>query len=175
MRRSGLDGWSSTERHASSGAVWFEERARPHHPVVELTEEGALALARQYWQEVESFTLRLVRARERGGQRELRLLGRWTLLRFGAPEVTVGESGTRSRFPIVGGQLARTPGGSITFAQVVWPAVELRVTVEGFVPRFDDGAGSRSLAGALSRYGQRRLHVGVSRSYFTRLIREAAR
>ena len=65
----------------------------------------------------------------------MRLLGRWTLLRFGAPQTVVDESGAFTRFPIVGGLLARAPGGSITFAQVVEPAVELRATIDGFFPR----------------------------------------
>ncbi len=88
---------------------------------------------------------------------ELRLLGRWPLLRFGAPQTLVDASGVLCRFPITGGLLARSPGGSITFAQVVAPAIELRATIDGFYPR---------LSARLYRHVQQRIHTSISRRYF---------
>ncbi len=175
MTRAPIAGWSSTEAYGPGGTVRFEQHARPSVPVVELSEEGALTLGRRYWDEVAAFTHRVVRACERGDALDLRLFGRWTLLRFGASEATVDESGALSRRPIAGGLLARRPGGSITFAQTVQPVVEVRVTVDGFVPRLGSRPGAPAWTGALYRHGQRRLHSSVSRRYLGRLIREAAR
>lgn len=166
MARPALTGWSSTERKSPNGAVQFEQRVSATRPLVELTEQGALALGERYWQEVEALTRGLVRTRRNAGGVELRLLGRWSLLRFGAPQTVIDPSGALSRFPITGGLLARTPEGSITFAQVVTPAVELRATIDGFHPR---------LSGALYRHVQQRVHTGVSRRYFRRLLTEGPR
>ncbi len=173
MRRSTLAGWNSTDEYALGGAVRLEQCVRPPSAVVDLSEEGGLALGRGYWQGVESFTYRLVRARQQGSEIELRLVGRWTLLRFGDPELAADDSGALSRYPIVGGVLARRPGGSISFAQSVRPAVELRVTVDGFVPRLNGRPGWPVWTGALYRQVERRLHTEISRRYFTRMIREA--
>ncbi|MGZ4337023.1 MAG: hypothetical protein ACXVRA_06885, partial [Gaiellaceae bacterium] len=125
--------------------------------------------------EVEAYTHGLVRACERERDLELRLLGRWTLLRFGAPQTVVNESGALSRFPIVGGLLARAPAGSITFAQTIRPTIELRATIDDFLPRFDGRPGGPAWTGALYRHVQRRLHTSVSHRYFRRLIGENAR
>ena len=170
-----LAGWSSTDECALGGAVRLEQRVRPPSLVVDLSEEGGLALGRGYWQGVESFTYRFVRARQRGAELELRLFGRWTLLRFGDPEAAADESGALSRFPIVGGLLARSAGGSITFAQTVRPALELRVTVDGFFPRLNGRPGWPVWTGALYRQVERRLHAEISRHYFTQMIGEATR
>jgi hypothetical protein len=175
MPRPRLTGWSSSERQSPDGAVQFEQRVRSTHPLVELSERGAAALGERYWEEVEAFTHRLVLERKRGCELELRLLGRWTLLRFGAPQTVVDESAAFTRFPIVGGLLARAPGGSITFAQVVEPVVELRATIDGFFPRLGGKPGGPPWAGALYRHVQRRLHTSVSRRYFRRLIAEGPR
>ena len=166
MARPTLMGWSSTERKSPDGAVQFEQRVSATRPLVELTERGARALGERYWQEVEACTHGLVRARRHAEEIELRLLGRWPLLRFGAPRTLVDPSGVLVRFPIVGGQLARSPGGSITFAQVVAPAIELRATIDGFYPR---------LSARLYRHVQQRIHTSVSRRYFTRLLAEGPR
>jgi hypothetical protein len=55
VRRSEPVGCSSTEEYAPGGAVRFEQRPRPPAPVVALSEEGAHALGRRHWDEVESF------------------------------------------------------------------------------------------------------------------------
>jgi len=166
VARPTLTGWSSTEWKSPDGAVRFEQRVSATRPLVELTERGALALGESYWQEVEARTHRLVRARRHAGEIELRLLGRSTLLRFGAPLTVVDDAGVLSRFPIVGGWLARSPGGSITFAQAVTPEVELRATIDGFHPR---------LSARLYRHVQQRIHTSISRRYFARLLSERPR
>ncbi len=106
MPRPKLSGWSSSERVSPLGAVQFEQLVTSSRPLVEHSEAGALALAAHYWNEVEVTTRRLVRARERDGGIALVLFGRLTLLRFGAPEIAVDETGALSRFPITGGLLA---------------------------------------------------------------------
>ena len=166
MARPALTGWSSTERTSPDGSVQFEQRVRATRPLVELSERGALALGERYWPEVEACTRRLVRARRLTGEIDLRLLGRWTLLSFGAPQTIVDASGALCRYPIIGGLLARSGAGSITFAQVVAPEVELRATIDGFQPR---------LSAALYRHVQQRIHTSVSRRYFRRLIAEGPR
>lgn len=170
MARRELFGWTSTERYAATGAVCFEQRVRSARPLVEVSEQGALVLGQRYWREVERVTFGLVRAKRRGQELELRLFGHFTLLRFGAPQTVVDESGASSRFPIVGGLLARTPAGSITFAQTTQPSVELRATIDGFFPRLDSRPGHHPWTGALYRQVQRRLHLSISRRYFRRLV-----
>jgi hypothetical protein len=167
--------WSSTAQHVAGGAVRFEQSARPAAPAVGLSEAGARELADAYWREVEAFTRGLVRARNSGDGIELRLLGRWTLLCFGRPETLVDGSQASSRLPILGGALARAPGGSITFAQTVAPELELRTTVDGFLPRLAGAQGGFHPARALSWKIQRRLHVAISRRYLMRLVDRASR
>jgi hypothetical protein len=168
-------GWSTTERQSPDGGVELEQRVRATHPLVELSERGALELGTRYWETVEAATWRLVRRRTRGHELELRLLGGLTLLRFGAPQTAVDQSGASSRFSIVGGLLARAPGGSITFAQIVQPVVELRATIDGFFPRLGTRPGGPPWTGALYWHVQRRLHISISRRYFRRLIAEGSR
>jgi hypothetical protein len=175
VARPQLTGWSSAESQSPDGAVQFEQRVHATRPLVEFSERGALALGSRYWEEVAVATGRLVRPHRTGQELELRLLGRWTLLRFGAPQAAVDDSGVWSRFAIVGGLLARAPGGSITFAQTAGPVVELRATVDGFFPRLGGRPGGPPWTGALYRHVQRRLHTSVSRRYFRRLIAEGPR
>lgn len=175
MARPKLTGWSSTERVSPTGAVEFEQLVTSTRPLVPHSEAGALALAESYWHEVELTTHRLVRIRARDGAIALRLLGRWTLLRFGAPSTDVDETGVLSRFPITGGALARTPGGSITFAQTSGPQIELRATIDGFFPRLGSRPGGPAWTGGLYRHVQQRIHTSISRRYFQRLIGEEPR
>jgi|1186.fasta_scaffold43743_2 hypothetical protein len=172
MPRPDLTGWSSTERVSEAGAVTFEQLVTSSRPLVEHSEAGALALAESYWSEVELTTRRLVRVRRHDGAIALRLLGRWTLLRFGAPTAVVDETGVLSRFPITGGALARTAGGSITFSQTAMPAVRLRATIDGFFPRLGGRPGGPAWTGGLYRHVQQRIHTNISRRYFRRLIGE---
>ena len=172
MARPDLTGWSSTERISPTGAVQFEQLVTSTRPLVDQSEAGARELGRSYWLAVESTTRRLVRARERGGGVSLRLFGRLTLLHFGAPETVVDSAGVLTTFPITGGLLARSPGGSITFSQTAPPAVQLRATIDGFFPRLAGRPGAPSWTGALYRHVQQRIHTNVSRRYFRRLIAE---
>ena len=167
-----LAGWASTEQVSPTGAVVFEQRVHASRPLVEHSEAGALELADRYWREVGITTRGLVRRHKRTGGIELRLFGRLTLLRFGPPETVVDGSGTLSRFPIVGGLLARTPGGSISFAQTAGETIELRATIDGFFPRLAGRPGAPIWTGALYRHVQRRLHTSISRRYFRRMIGE---
>ena len=172
MARPALTGWSSTERESPDGAVQFDQRVRANRPLVELSERGALVLGDRYWQEVAAATGQLVRRHRHGDELELRLLGGPTLLRFGPPQTSAEATGVWSRFPIVGGLLARAPGGSITFTQTVEPEVELHATIDGFFPRLGGRPGWPKWSGALYRQVQRRLHTSVSRRYFRRLMAE---
>jgi hypothetical protein len=174
VARPQLSGWSSTERQSPDGAVQFDQRVRLARPLVDLSEAGALRLAARYWSEVAAVTHGLVRARQGTGGVELRLTGRWTLLRFGAPTTVADEAGVLIRFPIVGGLLARAPGGAISLAQTVQPAVELRATIDGFFPRLGGRPGRPAWTGGLYRHVQSRIHTMVSRRYFLRLIGEEA-
>jgi hypothetical protein len=172
MARPALTGWSSSERVSPAGAVEFEQRAQATRPLVELSADGALELGSRYWREVEAATHRLVRARTRDGEVELRGLGVLTLLRFGRPETAVDEARVLSRFPIVGGLLARSPAGAISFSQTSGPPVELRATIDGFFPRLAGRPGAPAWTGALYRHVQRRLHTSISDRYFRRMIGE---
>jgi hypothetical protein len=93
MSRSGVievDGWQTRDRQTEDGAVESEQRAALGDLVVEFSAEGAERLGNAYWREVERFTGRLVRDRQRQGSLELCLLGRGpALLRFGAPLIEV--------------------------------------------------------------------------------------
>ena len=175
MKRTTLNGWDSIEEHTADGAVRFEQRARPPATAVDLSEDGARDLAERYWREVEAFTRRAVQARQLADGLELRLLGRWTLLSFGRPQLRVDGSQASSRYPILGGWLARAPGGSITFAQTVAPELELRETVDGYFPRLGSGPEGPGWRGALPWQIQRRLHVAVSRRYLALLVDRASR
>ena len=90
-----VDGWETWQRQTDDGAVESEQRVALRAPVVEFSAAGAEHLGRAYWREVERFTRRVVRARERMGSLELRLFGNGpTLLRFGRPE---GRGDRRAR------------------------------------------------------------------------------
>jgi hypothetical protein len=172
MARRALTGWSSSERVSPAGAVAFEQRAEATRPLVELSEAGALELGARYWREVETATHHLVRVRTHDGGVELRGLGLLTLLRFGHPETAVDETRVLSRFAIVGGLLARTPAGSISFSQATGPPVVLRATIDGFFPRLAGRPGGPAWTGTLYRLVQRRLHTSISDRYFRHMIGE---
>ncbi|HSB37949.1 MAG TPA: hypothetical protein VLD13_02580 [Gaiellaceae bacterium] len=156
-----MDGWEWWQRHAADGAVESEQRVALARPVVEFSPAGAERLGRAYWREVQRLTGSLVRARERDGAVELRLLGGPVLLRFDRPTLEADQARAACSYAIAGGLLARRAAGEISFEQT--PG-SLRSTIRGFFPRV-----------AFYDRLQGRAHVAVSRRYFRRLIAEAGR
>jgi hypothetical protein len=170
-----LHGWRSSHRESRSGAIASEQRVALTTPVTAATIDGARALGRRYWVEVERFTRGLVRARRRGETTELRLLRRGPLLlSFAAPQLRASASLVVCRYPILGGFLARRPGGAITFVQTGPPRAELRSAISGFFPALAAKPGLPPWTGALYAHVQARLHLAISRRYFSRVIAEAS-
>jgi hypothetical protein len=166
-----MDAVESESRQSPTGAVASQQRLRVARPVVAASEEGALALGRVYWEEVERFTRRLVRVRPRRGSVELTLLGRFVLLRFGPADTRLDGDSVVCRYPILGGLLARAPGGAISFSQQGGDRPELRSAITGFQPRLAARPGRPDWTGALYAHVQARLHGAVGRRYFARLER----
>jgi hypothetical protein len=160
-----LDHWRSTQRRDAEGLVESEERIRLTKLVVAQSEDGARYLGERYWLAVAHASRGLVRRRDRGSAVELRFLGRGPcLLRFAAPTTTIDDSCVTCRYGILGGMLTRSAGGALTLTQVERPDPELSAAVSGFAPR---------LVRPLYEQLQRRLHLAVSRRYFTALVTEA--
>jgi hypothetical protein len=158
------DGWRSRDRRHPDGAVESVQRAALAAPAVTVDEDGASRLGAGYWEEVRRASGGLVRPRACEGGVELRLLGHGpALLRLDAPRLTAGGGTATCSYRILGGALARRPGGTLDVAQAAGEEPELRIAVEGYVPRL------RLLYGPL----QRRFHLRVSRRYLSRLRREA--
>jgi hypothetical protein len=110
------------------------------------------------------------------GAVELRLLGIGPpLLRFGRPETAVTSQSITCRYPILGGVLARTPGGTISFTQTDGCPVEVSAEVDGFFPRLATRRVRRGWSGVLYPHLQARVHVALGRRYLARLHIEAAR
>jgi hypothetical protein len=175
MSRRELRGWRSSSRQSRSGAIASKQRVSIDVPVTAATIDGARALGQRYWLEVEGFTRGLVRARRSGETTELRLLGRGPLLlAFAAPQLRASASVALCRYPIRGGLLARRAAGAISFAQTAPPRAELRSAITGFFPALAARPGLPAWTGALYRGVQARLHLSISRRYFSRLIAEAA-
>lgn len=173
MRRRRLSGWRSEQHVLASGAVDSAQRVFAPGAVVARTEAGAARLGEAYWDEVARFTGRLVRPRTNGSGLELRLLRRGpALLRFGPPELAVTRNGVSCRYPIRDGGLARRAGGEIAFSQTAGAEVELSSVIRGFFPRLAARPGAPRWAGLLYSHGQRRIHLAISRRYFSRLIAE---
>ena len=169
-----MDGWETWQRQTDDGAVESEQRVALRAPVVEFSAAGAEHLGRAYWREVERFTRRVVRARERMGSLELRLFGNGpTLLRFGRPEGEATDGLASCRYPIEGGFLARRPVGEIVLAQVGGSAPAVSSTIRGFFPSLAARQRKPDWTGALYNQVQSRIHVAISRRYFARLIAEA--
>ena len=80
----------------------------------------------------------------------------------------------RCCYPIIGGLLAYQPGGEIVFAQdQVGDRLCLRSTITGFFPALAARPGEPDWTGALYSQVQRRIHLAISRRYFSRLIGRA--
>jgi hypothetical protein len=170
-----MDGWQDWQGQSAGGAIESEQRVALQAPVVEFSNAGAEHLGRAYWREVERVT-RVVRARERDGSVELRVLGHGpSLLRFGAPTFDATPTTVSCTYPIRGGLLARRPVGEIVFAQRADSGLEVRSAIRGFVPTLAAREGKPDWTGSLYNRLQSRIHVAVSRRYFARLIAEAKR
>lgn len=168
--------WSSTQTRSPSGAFESVQRIAFPAPVVERSAAGARRLGELYWREVERSTFRLIRAGTRDGELQITLLGIGpALLRFGQPEYEVSASTVCCRYPIRGGLLARSPGGSISFSQTRTDLVEVRSAIIGFFPRLAVRRPRRLWKGLLYPHVQARLHVALGRRYFARLWLEAGR
>jgi hypothetical protein len=160
-----LDGWRSAQERALDGAIDSDERVRAARPVVERSEDGARRLGDRYWLAVTRASCGLVSRQDTPLGVDLILLRRGPrLLQFGHPEATSDSSHVCCRYTIRGGLLARRPGGELALSQSGGDAPELRAAIRGFVPRW---------GGPLYEHVQRRLHVAISRRYFTQLIEEA--
>jgi hypothetical protein len=159
-------GWRSTQRWSPSGSVESEQRALADGPVVAATREGARTLGDRYWLEVERFAGGLVRVSRSAAGVELRFLpGGPRLLVLGPAELSASGGDVVCRHSIVGGLLARRPGGCLSLSQA--REVELRSTISGFFPVLGRGPGR---AGTLYSHVQSRIHVRISRRFFRGLI-----
>lgn len=166
-----VEGWEAWQGQRADGAVESEQRVVLRRPVVEFSDHGGEQLGRAYWREVERITRRLVRARDRRGSIELRLLGRGpSLLRFGPPTIRATARLVCCSYPIEGGLLAQRSGGEIIFAQTGDESPVVRSAIRGFFPSLASRSASPDWTGALYNQVQSRIHVAVSRRYFARLI-----
>jgi hypothetical protein len=169
-----VQGWENWQRQTADGAVESEQSVVLRERVVDVSPAGAARLGEAYWLEVERVTRGLVRARSRNDTLVLRLLRRGpALLRFGRPSLQATDALVRCSYPIAGGLLARRAAGEIVFAQVGGPEPVLRSTIRGFFPSLSAREGRPGWTGALYSHVQSRIHVAISRRYFSRLLREA--
>jgi hypothetical protein len=168
--------WSSTQTRSPSGAFESVQRTAFSTPVVERSAAGAKLLGEVYWREVQRSTLGVIRVRRSADGLDVRLLGVGpALFRFGRPEHAVNPTIVRCLYPIRGGLLVRTPGGSISFTQTGSGVVEVSSAIAGFFPRLAARRQRRRWQGLLYPQVQARLHVALGRRYFARLWREARR
>lgn len=168
-------GWSQTRD--ATGAFGSIQRLSLPTTVVEHSAGGARRLGDLYWDQLERSTLGILRVRGRADEgTEIRLLGGGpALLRFGPARYELTPSSVTCRYPILGGLLTRTPGGSISFTQTVEGTVEVRSQIDDFFPRLAARRPRRRWKGVLYPQIQTRLHVALGRRYFARLRTEAAR
>jgi len=167
---------SSSLTRSSSGAFESVQRTAFSTPVVERSAAGAKKLGEIYWREVQRSTLGVIRVRRSADGVDLRLLGVGPpLLRFGRPEHAVSSTLVRCLYPIRGGLLVRTPGGSISFTQTGSEAVEVTSAMAGFFPRLAASRQGHRWRGLLYPQVQARLHLALGRRYFARLRQEARR
>ena len=159
-----LAGWRSRYVRGADGAIASDESVALGSSVPLL--DDPLHLAEHYWLALARASGGLVRSRATKRGVELRLLQSVCLLRFGMEETASDTDGASCRYTILGGFLARRPGGRLTLSQRVRPEPALRAAVEGFFPRL----GVRPYQAL-----QHRLHVAVSRRFFAALIAELPR
>jgi hypothetical protein len=168
--------WSSTQTRLPSGAFESVQRIVFPAAVVERSAAGASRLGELYWREVERSTFGVVRVRSGARDLQVKLYGIGpALLRFGQPELAVTSSTVSCRYPILGGLLARSPAGSISFTQAGSEPAEVSSAIDGFFPRLAVRRPRRLWNGLLYPHVQARLHVALGRRYFARLWLEAGR
>jgi hypothetical protein len=154
--------------------VHSEESFELARPVVPVTRDGAGRLGSAYWHEVERSTRGAVRARRTTEGVELCFFGRApALLRFGGPEIQVDPTGISCTYPVLGGLLARGPGGELVFEQRRSPAWCVRTLVRDFSPRLAGRPGRAGWRGFVYYQVQARLHRAIGRRYVARLVRES--
>jgi hypothetical protein len=159
-----LEGFRSSDSRAADGSIATEQRVLAPAPVVALSHDGGECLGRAYWAAIARVSRGLVHARS-GTEVAIRLAAVPSpLLRLGPAEVTIEDDRVTCRYPILGGLLARRPGGALVVAQTGRERAELYVGVTGFFARLGSGTVYRHL--------QQRIHLAVSRRYFTRLLEE---
>jgi len=168
----GVSAW--TQSRGETGAFASIQRASLPHPVVELSAVGAERLGDLYWDQLERSSRGILRVRgDAAGTTEIRLLGiRPALLRFGPAAYEVTSTSVTCLYPIVGGLLARKPGGSISFTQSGEGSIEVRSQVDDFFPRLATRRIRRGWSGVLYPHVQTRLHVALGRRYLERLRTE---
>ena len=147
------------------------QRIALRSPNVAVSHAGALELGRRYWEEVERWSRRLVRARRERDELEL-VLGGLVLFRFGKTETHVGDHEVECRFPITGGLLVARPGGSLSIVQRTRPAGELVVILTGYRPRLESRRSPSVRRLVYSRI-QVSLHDAVSRRFLTRVAEDS--
>jgi hypothetical protein len=168
--------WSSTQTRSPSGAFESVQRTAFSTPVVERSAAGAKRLGEVYWREVQRSTFGVIRMRRTADGLDVRLLGAGpALLSFGRPEHAVSSTTVRCLYPIRGGLLVRSPGGSISFTQTGSDVVEVSSAIAGFFPRLAARNQGHRRNGLLYAQVQARLHVALGRRYFARLRQEARR
>jgi hypothetical protein len=161
---------------AGDGSVASSQRMKLDRPVVPFTIEGALELGRNYWPEVERCTVGVVRRRKRSAGVELCVFGRGpALLLFSEPRLEANSGRVACCYPILGGLLARRPGGSITFEQRSGEQLELRSIIRGFHPQLAANPGAPYWTGTLYNQIQNRIHAAIGRRYFSALQRRSGR
>lgn len=149
-------------RRDAYGVITSDESVRIRAAVVPHTNAGARHLGQRYWLAVARASRGLVRSRETDAGVELRVLGGPSALRLATPQTAAGADGVRCCYAIEGGLLAHRAGRSLTLCE---NAIRLRAVVAGFVPRLRSRAYQRL---------HHRLHVSVSRRFFTALLTEAS-
>ena len=164
-----------TQSRGETGAFASIQRVSLPTPVVELSTVGAERLGDLYWDQLERSSRGILRARrDAEGATTIQLVGVGpALLRFGRGASEVTTKSVTCRYPIVGGLLARRPGGSISFTQTVEGPVEVRSQVDDFVPRLATRQLRRRWNGVLYPHIQTRLHIALGRRYFERLLMES--
>jgi hypothetical protein len=158
-----LEGFRSSESRAEDGSIETKQRVLACAQVVPLSEDGGEYLGNAYWAAIAGVSRGFVRVRVGDEGVAIRLAAlRSPLLRLGAAEVAVEHDRVTCRFPILGGLLARRPGGALVVAQTGREPSELYVAVTGFFARLGRGA--------VYRHVQQRIHVAVSRRFFAQLL-----